>query len=91
MGSKWTITYRKSARKFVERLDPKQRRRIYDFLHKRLAELPDVRCIGLALQGPDYAGKWRYRVGDYRIVCEIHDGELLVLVIDIGHRRDIYP
>ncbi len=90
MGSKWTITYRKSARKFVERLDPAQRRRIHDFLHTRLGNLPDIRSLGLALQGKEHSGRWRYRVGDYRIICEIRDRELLVLVIDIGHRRDVY-
>lgn len=91
MGSRWTIRYRKSTRKFVEKLDPKQRRRIHDLLEVRLANLQDVRSIGKALQGPDYEDKWRYRVGDYRIVREIRDREPVVLVFEIGNRKNIYP
>lgn len=90
MCSRWTITYRKSIRKFVERLDPKQRSRIYHFLEERLAQLDDVRQIGQAMHGPDFRDRWRYRVGDYRIICEIRDRELVVLVIEIGHRSSIY-
>ncbi|MEI6745635.1 MAG: type II toxin-antitoxin system RelE/ParE family toxin [Methylococcaceae bacterium] len=47
------------------------------------------RLQGLALQG-DLKGLWRYRVGDYRLVCQINDGELIVLVVEIGHRSVVY-
>ena len=80
MGSNWTIKYQKSARKFVEKLDPTQRRRIHDFLEIRLFELPNIRAAGRAMVGPEWDGCWRYRVGDYRIVCDIRDDELIVLV-----------
>lgn len=90
MSSRWTISYRKSTRKFVERLDPVQRGRIYRFLEERVANLENARSIGKALHGPDFEDRWRYRVGDYRIICEIRDRELVVLVIEIGHRSSIY-
>lgn len=90
MSSRWTISYRKSTRKFVERLDPVQRGRIYRFLEERVAHLENTRSIGKALHGPDFENRWRYRVGDYRIICEIRDRELVVLVIEIGHRSSIY-
>lgn len=89
MGSKWTIQYRKQARKSVERLDPRERRRIRDFLEIRVLGLPNPRLLGLALQG-SLEGYWRYRVGDYRIICDIRDNELIVLVIEIDHRSQIY-
>ena len=80
MGSRWEIRYRKSTRKFVEKLDPKQRGRIHLFLEERIANLEDARSIGQALYSPDFEDRWRYRVGDYRIICEIRDRELIVLV-----------
>lgn len=80
MSSRWTISYRKSTRKFVERLDPVQRGRIYRFLEERVAHLENARSIGKALHGPDFEDRWRYRVGDYRIICKIRDRELVVLV-----------
>lgn len=89
MGSRWKIRYRKSTRKFVEKLDPKQRGRIHRFLEERIANLEDARSIGQALHGSDFEDRWRYRVSDYRIICEIRDRELIVLVIEIGHRSSI--
>lgn len=89
MRSRWTIQYRKQAQKSVERLDPRERRRIKDFLETRVTSLPNPRAIGRALQGP-LDGYWRYRVGDYRIVCEIRDSALIVLVIEVDHRSSIY-
>lgn len=90
MSSNWTIEYKKKVRKFVARLDPKERNRIHDFLHTRLLSMPNVRNLGLPLQGEELKGYWRYRVGDYRIICEIRHSELIVLVIEIDHRSKIY-
>ena len=86
----WTIDYLRSARKAAKKLDPQNRERIRQFLRQRLAVLDDPRQLGEALQGNRLGGYWRYRVGDYRIICDIQDGRLVVLVIEIGHRREIY-
>jgi mRNA interferase RelE/StbE len=82
----WTIEFDRHARKNVEKLDQQTRRRIRSFLYDRLASLDDPRQIGDALQGSELGTFWRYRVGDYRIICDLQDSRLVVLVIDIGHR-----
>lgn len=86
----WTIEFDRHARKNVEKLDQQTRRRIRSFLYDRLASLDDPRQIGDALQGSELGTFWRYRVGDYRVICDLQDNRLVVLVIDIGHRREIY-
>lgn len=70
-------------------LDAVAQRRILDFMDDRIATLHDPRSRGHALTG-SLRGFWRYRVGDYRVVCEIHDIEVLILVVRVGHRRDVY-
>ena len=86
----WTIDYDKAVRKQVEKLDAANRKRIRGFLHDRLAGLDDPRQLGSALQGSELGHYWRYRVGDYRIICDIQDQRLIVLVVEIGHRSAIY-
>lgn len=85
----WRIEYLRSAQKSVERLDPQIRKRIRDYLLNRVATLDDPRSVGKPLKGP-LAAYWRFRVGDYRIICDILNDRLVILVITIGHRRDIY-
>jgi mRNA interferase RelE/StbE len=85
----WTIEYAESVRKSAEKLDPQMRSRIRSHLERRIASLDDPRSQGKALTGP-LGGLWRYRVGDYRIVCKIQDKKLVILVVAIDHRRDIY-
>ena len=58
-------------------------------MKSKLDGIEDPRSIGKALQG-EYKGLWRYRIGSYRVICEIRDYELIVLAIDVGHRKDIY-
>jgi mRNA interferase RelE/StbE len=58
-------------------------------MDERIAELANLRSTGKALTGP-LGGLWRYRVGDCRVVCEIQDGALRVLVVQVGNRREIY-
>lgn len=58
-------------------------------MKKRLDGLSNPRQIGKALVGP-YKGLWRYRVGQYRVICDIIDDQLLVLALEVGHRKDIY-
>ncbi|PIW26605.1 MAG: type II toxin-antitoxin system mRNA interferase toxin, RelE/StbE family [Rhodospirillales bacterium CG15_BIG_FIL_POST_REV_8_21_14_020_66_15] len=84
----WTIEYAASVRKTVAKLDPATRRRLRDFLETRVAGLDDPRSLGQALSGP-LGGLWRYRVGDWRIICDIRDRRLVVLVLRIGRRREV--
>lgn len=86
----WTIEYAQSSRKPMERLDPMVRRRIREFLSVRIAMLDDLRQLGEALQGTRYAGIWRYRVGDYRILVDIRDEVVTVIVVGVGHRGEVY-
>jgi mRNA interferase RelE/StbE len=86
----WTIEYVNSAQKTVKKLSKQDRSRIRQFLEERLAPLDNPRQLGAALQGDKLGAYWRYRVGDFRIICDIQDNRLVVLVIEIGHRRDIY-
>jgi mRNA interferase RelE/StbE len=63
---------------------------ILHFLEERIQPLDDPRALGESLKGPKLGEYWKYRVGDYRIICKIEDERLVVLVLRIGHRRDIY-
>jgi len=70
-------------------MDKQNARRIIDFMDFRIAVLDDPRQSGKSLKG-ELGEFWRYRVGDYRILCEIKDNELVILAATIGHRREIY-
>jgi mRNA interferase RelE/StbE len=85
----WRIEYAKSVQKTAAKLDPPVRKRIKHFLEQRLRGRDDPRQLGKALKvgQPEL---WRYRVGDYRIICVLHDETLIVLVVRIGHRKDVY-
>ena len=85
----WKIVLTETVEKQMDALDPVVRRRVRAFLERRLAELPDPRMLGEPLTG-QLKGFWRYRIGDYRLVCRIIDGELIVLVLEVGHRREVY-
>ena len=86
----WTISYTDTSRKQLRKLDKQTARRILDFLDERIVGARNPRDTGMALTGPLLGTFWRYRVGDTRIICEIQDGKLCVLVIEIGHRREVY-
>ena len=85
----WTVEYAESVRKPVSKLDPQTRARIRSFLEEKIARLDDPRSQGKALTGP-FRGLWRYRVGDYRIICDLVDGRLVILVVKIDHRSNVY-
>ena len=72
------------------KLDPQESKRILKFLHERVAPLDNPRSIGQALQGSKLGEFWKYRVGDYRLICKIEDNRMLILVLRVGHRREIY-
>jgi mRNA interferase RelE/StbE len=85
----WTIRFTTHAKKQLAKLDRSIVDIITRFLDEKIANAADARQHGHALVG-DLKGRWRYRVGDYRIICELHNHELVVLVVTVGHRREIY-
>jgi mRNA interferase RelE/StbE len=85
----WAIEYADTAKGQLRKLDKQTAKRILDHMDERIAGLANPRSTGKALTGP-LGGLWRYRVGDCRVVCDIQDGALLVLVVQVGSRREIY-
>ncbi len=85
----WTIDYTDTAKDQLRKLDKQTARRIVDYMNKRIATLENPRSIGKALTGP-LGGFWRYRVGDYRVMCDIQDQRIGVLVLRLGHREEVY-
>ena len=59
-------------------------------MRHRVSKLDDPRSIGEPMKGSRFAGLWRYRSGDYRILCEIQDEKIIILVVLVGHRREVY-
>jgi len=86
----WKVELDKAAERDLDKLDPQVTRRIERFLYERVAELHSPRLIGEALHGSKLGELWKYRVGDYRIICKIEDNILRVLVVRVGHRREVY-
>jgi mRNA interferase RelE/StbE len=86
----WKIELQRDAERELSKLGHDNARRILKFLHGRLSNLEDPRSIGEALKGPDLEEFWKYRVGDYRIIADIQDDAIRILVLRIGHRRYIY-
>jgi mRNA interferase RelE/StbE len=85
----WTLDYSDTALKQLRTLDKQTARRILNYLDERVAAGGTPRSAGKALTGP-LGGLWRYRAGDYRIICDIEDAVMRVLVVQIGNRREIY-
>ena len=86
----WKVELDPAAARELDQIDPQVARRILAFLHGRVAVLDDPRSIGEALKGSRFGEFWKYRVGDYRIISRIKDSALIVLVIRIGNRREVY-
>ena len=86
----WRIEFLPAAARELGRVDRPDRQRILGFLRDRLAPREDPRSLGEALRGPELGKYWKYRVGHYRIICDIRDDRILILVVRIGHRRDVY-
>jgi len=85
----WVYRFDQRALKELKKLGKQAQREIVAYLDERVAGDADPRRFGKGLKA-DLAGLWRYRVGDFRILCQIVDGELLVLVVALGHRRNVY-
>lgn len=85
----WDYKVTERAIKQLRKLGPQASHKVIAFLDERIQDCEDPRQLGKALRG-DLGEFWRYRVEDYRILCRIDDGELVVLVVRVGHRSDIY-
>lgn len=85
----WDYSFNERALKQLRKLGHTASVKIIKYLDEHIKESDNPRAVGKALKG-DLGDYWRYRVGDYRILCEIRDHELMVFVVLAGHRRDIY-
>lgn len=85
----YQVEYLPSVYKTLEKMDKFTKRIILEWIEKNLVGCSNPRLHGKALSA-NRAGQWRYRVGDYRIIAKIEDNKLIILVIAIGHRREIY-
>lgn len=86
----WTIEIDEHALRQLRGLGTVEARRIRDYLRDQIAPLNDPRSQEKALKGSKLGSLWRYRIGDYRIVCDLQDAKLIVLVVGIGHRSGVY-
>ena len=85
----WGIEFEPRALKELEAQDRPVQRRLLAFLRDRVAPLADPRELGEALRGPELGRLWKYRVGDWRLICDIRDGQVTVVVVRLGHRREV--
>jgi mRNA interferase RelE/StbE len=86
----WIIKYTESSSKQLKKLDRQTALRVLDYMDERVAVVADPRTLGKSLKGPKMGEYWRYRVGDIRVICNILNGQMTVLVIQIGNRREVY-
>ena len=85
----WTIEYDPRALQDLKKLDRTIQRQILDYMDERIAPAKDPRSFGKPLRASKF-GLWRYRVRDYRIICELQEKRLVVLVVAVGHRSTVY-
>ena len=86
---KYQVDYTRKATKELNKLDPQTRRTIKMWIEKNLENCENPRAHGRSLVG-NHKGEWRYRVGDYRLICRIEDQKLVILTLSVGHRAEIY-
>ncbi len=86
----WKIELLREADRDLSKLGSDDRKRILKFLQTRIARLDDPRSVGEALHGPVLGKYWKYRVGQHRIIADIKDDVVRIIVVRIGHRREVY-
>ena len=86
----WPVEFDPDAVKDLKKLDQQIQVRILDFLRERLARLHNPRELGEALAGSKLGNYWKYRVGDWRIICDLQDQRIVVRVLRVGNRREVY-
>lgn len=84
------IEFDPDAIKDLKKIDRQIQQRLIGFLKQRVARLPNPRDLGEPLSGSRLGAYWKYRVGDWRIICDIQDTRIVVRVLRIGNRREIY-
>jgi len=85
----WRVEWEDEAVKEIKKLDARARRNIVRFLREKIATEDDPRRFGDPLR-KELKGLWKYRIGDYRIICSIEDKSVVVLVVRVGHRSCVY-
>ncbi len=85
----WRVEFGEKAAKELKKLNPQIRHTILEYFNKRIATNLNPRRFGKGLSA-NLAGLWRYRIEDYRVICQIQDTKLVVLALKVGHRREIY-
>ena len=86
----WQIELDDVSKKQLAKLDKPVAKRIIEFLRLRLAQLENPRNLGAALQGAELGNYWKYRIGDYRVIAKINDDKLIILVLKMGNRKEVY-
>lgn len=86
----WHISITETAKKQLKKMDRQTAQRITHYLRERVLGHENPRMVGAALQGDRLGDLWKYRVGDYRIIARLKDQELEILVVEVGHRREVY-
>ena len=86
----WAVEFDLDAVKDLKKLDKQVQARILDFLRERLARLNNPRELGEAVAGSKLGNYWKYRVGDWRIICDLQDKRIIVRVLRVGNRREVY-
>ena len=86
----WRVEFDPDAVKDLKKLDKQVQARILDFLRERLARLDNPRELGDPLAGSKLGNYWKYRVGDWRIICDLQDQRIVVRVLRVGNRREVY-
>jgi mRNA interferase RelE/StbE len=86
----WAIEFDEAAKKELAKLDRQVARRLLDFLTQRVISLKNPRSVGQALKGSKLGEFWKYRVGEFRIIANIQDQKMIILVLRVGNRREIY-
>ncbi len=85
----WIIEYTDTAKRQLKKLDKAVARRILDYMDERVVSSGNPHSAGKLLTGP-LGGLWRYRVGDYRVLCDIQTKNLRILALNIANRREVY-
>ncbi len=85
----WSVKFSNTAVKQLKKIDKKCQAKILDFLEDEIANADDPKIKGKILTG-DKKGFWRYRIGNYRVICDIQHNELVILALTIGHRKNVY-
>ena len=86
----WKIELQRDAERDLSKLSSENVKRVLKFLHGRLGKLDDPRLLGEALHGPVFGKYWKYRVGDCRVIADIQDDVVRILIVRIGNRREVY-